>query len=71
MPGRVRKGLQGRKPDTCMPGFLPTLPPMQVLAEKFAALEGGEAGQTFASGMAAITAVATYCPQERRPPYLN
>ena len=29
-----------------------------VLAEKFAMLESGEAGQTFASGMAAITAIA-------------
>jgi methionine-gamma-lyase len=36
----------------------PNTPTHEVLAEKFAALEGGEAGQTFASGMAAITAVA-------------
>jgi len=36
----------------------PNTPTHAVLAEKFAALEGGEAGQTFASGMAAITAVA-------------
>jgi methionine-gamma-lyase len=36
----------------------PNTPTHSVLAEKFAALEGGEAGQTFASGMAAITAVA-------------
>ncbi len=35
----------------------PNTPTHKVLAEKFAALEGGEAGQTFASGMAAITAV--------------
>ena len=35
----------------------PNTPTHAVLAEKFAALEGGEAGQTFASGMAAITAV--------------
>ncbi|WIM42993.1 PLP-dependent aspartate aminotransferase family protein [Methanosarcina mazei] len=36
----------------------PNTPTHAVLSEKFAALEGGEAGQTFASGMAAITAVA-------------
>ena len=36
----------------------PNTPTHAVLAEKFALLEGGEAGQTFASGMAAITAVA-------------
>jgi methionine-gamma-lyase len=36
----------------------PNTPTHAVLAEKFAALEGGEAGQTFASGMAAITAVS-------------
>ena len=36
----------------------PNTPTHEVLAKKFAALEGGEAGQTFASGMAAITAVA-------------
>lgn len=36
----------------------PNTPTHAVLAEKFAALEGGEAGQTFASGMAAITAIA-------------
>lgn len=36
----------------------PNTPTHAVLAEKFAVLEGGEAGQTFASGMAAITAVA-------------
>jgi methionine-gamma-lyase len=36
----------------------PNTPTHAVLAEKFATLEGGEAGQTFASGMAAITAVA-------------
>lgn len=36
----------------------PNTPTHLVLAEKFASLEGGEAGQTFASGMAAITAVA-------------
>jgi len=35
----------------------PNTPTNAILAEKFAALEGGEAGQTFASGMAAITAV--------------
>jgi methionine-gamma-lyase len=35
----------------------PNTPTHTVLAEKFSALEGGEAGQTFASGMAAITAV--------------
>lgn len=35
----------------------PNTPTHAVLAEKVAALEGGEAGQTFASGMAAITAV--------------
>ncbi|HIH74616.1 MAG TPA: PLP-dependent transferase, partial [Methanosarcina sp.] len=35
----------------------PNTPTHEVLAEKFAALEGGETGQTFASGMAAITAV--------------
>jgi methionine-gamma-lyase len=35
----------------------PNTPTHAVLAEKFAELEGGEAGQTFASGMAAITAV--------------
>ncbi|WP_292371445.1 trans-sulfuration enzyme family protein [Methanosarcina sp. UBA411] len=36
----------------------PNTPTHAVLAEKFAALEGGEAGQTFASGMAAITAIS-------------
>jgi methionine-gamma-lyase len=36
----------------------PNTPTHAVLAEKFAVLEGGEAGHTFASGMAAITAVA-------------
>lgn len=36
----------------------PNTPTHAVLAEKYAVLEGGEAGQTFASGMAAITAVA-------------
>jgi methionine-gamma-lyase len=36
----------------------PNTPTHAVLAEKFAELEGGEAGQTFASGMAAITAIA-------------
>ncbi|HWQ48554.1 MAG TPA: PLP-dependent aspartate aminotransferase family protein [Methanosarcina sp.] len=35
----------------------PNTPTHAVLAEKFAMLEGGEAGQTFASGMAAITAI--------------
>jgi methionine-gamma-lyase len=35
----------------------PNTPTHEVLAEKFAELEGGEAGQTFASGMAAITAI--------------
>ncbi|AKB74564.1 Methionine gamma-lyase [Methanosarcina lacustris Z-7289] len=35
----------------------PNTPTHAVLAEKVAALEGGEVGQTFASGMAAITAV--------------
>ena len=35
----------------------PNTPTHTVLTEKFAMLEGGEAGQTFASGMAAITAV--------------
>ncbi len=35
----------------------PNTPTHAVLAEKVAVLEGGEAGQTFASGMAAITAV--------------
>jgi methionine-gamma-lyase len=35
----------------------PNTPTHAVLAEKYAVLEGGEAGQTFASGMAAITAV--------------
>jgi len=35
----------------------PHTPTHAVLAEKFAELEGGEAGQTFASGMAAITAI--------------
>jgi methionine-gamma-lyase len=35
----------------------PNTPTHTVLAEKFAVLEGGEAAQTFASGMAAITAV--------------
>ncbi len=35
----------------------PNTPTHAVLAQKFTALEGGEAGQTFASGMAAITAV--------------
>jgi methionine-gamma-lyase len=36
----------------------PNTPTHAVLAEKFAVLEGGDAGQTFASGMAAITTVA-------------
>jgi len=36
----------------------PNTPTHAVLAEKFAVLESGEAGQTFASGMAAITAIA-------------
>ncbi|MDQ1252913.1 MAG: methionine-gamma-lyase [Euryarchaeota archaeon] len=36
----------------------PNTPTHAVLAEKYAILEGGETGQTFASGMAAITAVA-------------
>lgn len=36
----------------------PNTPTHAVLAEKYAVLEGGETGQTFASGMAAITAVA-------------
>lgn len=36
----------------------PNTPTHAVLAEKYSVLEGGEAGQTFASGMAAITAVA-------------
>ncbi|MCQ1534940.1 PLP-dependent transferase [Methanosarcina sp. KYL-1] len=35
----------------------PNTPTHSVLAEKVAVLEGGDAGQTFASGMAAITAV--------------
>lgn len=35
----------------------PNTPTHAVLAEKVSVLEGGEAGQTFASGMAAITAV--------------
>ncbi|AKB29239.1 Methionine gamma-lyase [Methanosarcina siciliae T4/M] len=35
----------------------PNTPTHAVLAEKVASLEGGEAGQTFSSGMAAITAV--------------
>ena len=35
----------------------PHTPTHRVLAEKVAVLEGGEAGQTFASGMAAITAI--------------
>jgi methionine-gamma-lyase len=39
----------------------PNTPTHAVLSEKFAALEGGEAGQTFASGMAAITAVVLTC----------
>lgn len=38
--------------------ILPNTPTHAVLAEKFAELEGGETGQTFASGMAAITAIA-------------
>lgn len=36
----------------------PNSPTHHVLVQKLAALEGGEAGQTFSSGMAAITAVA-------------
>lgn len=37
---------------------MPNSPTHAVLVEKIAVLEGGEAGQTFSSGMAAITAVA-------------
>jgi methionine-gamma-lyase len=37
---------------------VPNTPTHAVLVEKIAVLEGGEAGQTFSSGMAAITAVA-------------
>ena len=38
--------------------LVPNTPTHRVLVDKMAALEGGEAGQTFSSGMAAITAVA-------------
>jgi len=37
---------------------VPNTPTHAVLVDKIAALEGGETGQTFSSGMAAITAVA-------------
>lgn len=36
----------------------PNTPTHAVLVKKIAALEGGETGQTFSSGMAAITAIA-------------
>ena len=35
--------------------LVPNTPTHRVLVDKMAALEGGEAGQTFSSGMAAIT----------------
>jgi methionine-gamma-lyase len=38
--------------------LMPNTPTHAVLIEKIAALEGGETGQTFSSGMAAITGVA-------------
>ena len=47
----------GEEPGYVYARIPPNTPTHAVLAEKFAALEGGEAGQTFASGMAAITAV--------------
>jgi len=40
--------------------LVPNTPTHQVLVDKMTALEGGEAGQTFSSGMAAITAVALF-----------
>ncbi|HWR25872.1 MAG TPA: PLP-dependent aspartate aminotransferase family protein [Methanosarcina sp.] len=47
----------GEEPGYVYARLPPNTPTHAVLAEKFAALEEGEAGQTFASGMAAITAV--------------
>jgi methionine-gamma-lyase len=47
----------GEEPGYVYARIPPNTPTHAVLAEKFAALEGGEAGQTFASGMAAIIAV--------------
>src|SRR5665811_1845733 len=41
--------------------LMPNTPTHSVLIEKIAALEGGETGQSFSSGMAAITAVALSC----------
>jgi len=38
--------------------IMPNTPTHAALVEKITALEGGETGQTFASGMAAITSVA-------------
>lgn len=48
----------GEEPGYIYTRIPPNTPTHAVLVEKFAALEGGETGQTFASGMAAITAVA-------------
>jgi methionine-gamma-lyase len=57
----VRQGaarFAGEEPGYIYARIPPNTPTHAVLAEKFAVLEGGEAGQTFASGMAAITAIA-------------
>src|SRR5665647_281003 len=57
IPGRGQRGSQGKKTGTYMQGSLPILPQMRFLPKNSLPLKGGEAGQTFASGMAAITAV--------------
>jgi methionine-gamma-lyase len=48
----------GRKKGYTYARMMPNTPTHAALVEKVASLEGGESGQTFSSGMAAITAVA-------------
>ncbi|HPE63956.1 MAG TPA: PLP-dependent transferase, partial [Methanothrix sp.] len=48
----------GRKEGYTYARMIPNTPTHAALVEKVATLEGGESGQTFSSGMAAITAVA-------------
>jgi len=48
----------GQKKGYTYARMMPNTPTHAALVEKVASLEGGESGQTFSSGMAAITAVA-------------
>lgn len=49
----------------------PNTPTHAVLVKKIAALEGGETGQTFSSGMAAITAIALSQLKWGGPPFIS